>query len=326
MKYPKQHESHLFVCLFVVLVLFHLSPALLKSNLEYNFSYHFRGATHGTILLIIPFRVYYESFASVDFSAKKEADGSLNFSFDNIAETGYMMRTSGFLGKTLVALAADYDLKEGLNCALKNLNEFDVPYYSRFIKRKKPFLFKIVSGSPEEMGFRRTPNGIHSHFFSNLTVRFQYYPEILNIDFNIYKILMEMLKSYNHSFLPGDNLAQLLEEPQQEWESPELDYSENINRTVVFAARIMKKIKPFSQKALFRIHYRVSDLTSSRIEITGLAVPDVPIWGKYTISRVSRKVVFAIKDRVLLEDTFLLHIKNPRGNGLHARTTLKLKH
>jgi len=326
MKYPKQHESFLFECLCVVLVLIHLSPALLKANLDYNFSYHFRGATHGTILLIIPFRVYYESFASIDFGTKKETDGLLYFSFDNIPETGYMMRTSGFLGKTLVALAADYDLKEGLNCALKNLNGFDVPYYSRFIKRKKPFLFKIFSIGPEEMRFRRTSNGIHSHFFSNLTERFQHYPEILNIDFNIYRILLEMLKSYNHSFLPGNSLEQLLELPQQEWESPELDYSATINRTVVLAARIMRKIKPFSQKALFRLHYRVSNLTSSRIEITGLAVPDVPIWGKYVITRVARKVVFSIKDRVLLEDTITLHIENPRGNGLQARTTLKLKH
>ena len=308
-----------------MLVLILLSPALLKAGLEYNFSYHFRGATHGTILLIIPFRVYYESSASVDFIAKKSPDGFVNFAFNGIPESGFMMRTSGFLGKTLVALAADYDLKKGLNSALKNLNGFEDPYYSRFIKRRKPFLFKICSVEPDTMGFRRSPDGIHSHVTSNFSVRFQYYPEVLNIDFNIYKILLEMIKSYNHSFLPGKNLESVVKRPQQKWDSPEMNYSSNINRTVVLAARIMKRIKPFQQRELFRIHYRVSELTPSRIEITGLAVPDVPIWGKYLITRISRKVVIRISDRVLLEDTHVLHVQNSRGNGLQARMTLKMK-
>jgi hypothetical protein len=326
MKHSTHYEPCRFGYLCIVLVLILLSPALLKASLEYNFSYHFRGATHGRILLIIPFRVYYESFATVDFIAMKNPDGFVNFAFDGIPESGFMMRTSGFSGKTLVALAADYDLKKGLNRALKCLNEFDDPYYSRFIKRRKPFLFKIYSVAPETMGFRRSPDGIHSHATSNISVRFQYYPEVLNIDFNIYKILLEMIQSYNHSFLPGENLESLLKRPQQEWDSPEMNYSGNINRTVVLAARIMKRIQPFRQRELFRIHYRVSELTPSRIEITGLAVPDVYIWGKYLITRVFRKVVIRITDRVLLEDTHVLHIQNSRGNGLQARMTLKLKH
>jgi hypothetical protein len=326
MKHFKGHGSCMVGCFSVVLILALTFQIPLNANQEYNFSYHFCGSTHGTILIIIPFRVYYESFASVDFCTEKEKDGSLKFKFDNIPESGYMMRTSGFLGKTLVALTADYDLNVGLKCALRKLNRFHQPYYSRFIKRKKPFLFKIFQSETDVMGFRREQNGIHTQISLDLTVRFQYYPEILNIDFNIYKILAEMLKSYNHSFLPGNDLGQLINQPQQEWDSPELDFSPNINRTVVLAARIMRKIKPFKQKSLFRIHYRVSNLTSTRIEISGLAEPNVHIWGKYIITCVARKVIFRIKDRVLLEDTIILHIKNSRGNGLQASTTLKLKH
>lgn len=297
----------------------------LNARLDYNFSYQSRGSTHGKILLIIPFRVYYESFASVNFSSEKSNDGCFNFYFSDISESGYMMRTSGFLGKILVALTADYDLKKGLKFALRKLKHFHEPYYSKFIKRKKPFLLRIYSTKKNSMGFRRNIGGIHSHFLFDFKVRFQYHPEILNIDFNIYEILLEMLKVYNHSFLPGNKIETLIEQPQQEWKSPPLNYSSYINRVVVLAARIMKKLKPFKQTAPFRIHYRVSNLTPSMIEVTGMSKPGVPIWGTYLIKEVIRKVRIRLKDRILLEDTFTLTIENPRGNGLQARTSLQLK-
>jgi hypothetical protein len=155
-------------------------------------------------------------------------------------------------------------------------------------------------------------------------VRFQHYPEILNIDFNIYKILMEMLGAYNHSFLPPRGLRSLLANSEREWESPQLDFSPMINRTVVLAARIMGRIKPFKQESPFRLRYRVSRLTSSQIEIIGEAMPGVAIWGKYFITRVSRQVVIRRQDGLLLKDTMSLRIENAKGNGLKARTTLKL--
>ncbi|MCK4943336.1 MAG: hypothetical protein KAS65_07160, partial [Candidatus Aminicenantes bacterium] len=102
-------------------------------------------------------------------------------------------------------------------------------------------------------------------------------------------------------------------------------YSSYINRVVVLAARIMKRLKPFKQTAPFRIHYRVSDLTPSIIEVTGMSKPGVPIWGRYLIKEITRKIRIRLKDRILLEDTFTLTIENPLGNGLQARTSLQLK-
>lgn len=310
-------------CLIFILLTTH--TVQLNARFDYNFSYQFRGSTHGKILLIIPFRVYYESFASVNFSSEKNANGGFDFYFSDISESGYMMRTSGFLGKTLVVLTADYDLKKGLKFAFHKLKHFYEPYYSKFIKRKKPFLFRIYSTKKNSMGFRRNSRGIHSHFFIDFNVRFQHHPEILNIDFNIYKILLEMLKVYNHSFLPGKKIETLIKRPRQEWKSSLLNYSSNINRVVVLAARIMKKLKPLKQTAPFRIHYRVSNLTPSIIEVTGISKPGVPIWGRHLIKEVTRKIRIRLKDRILLEDTFTLTIENPQGNGLQARTSLQLK-
>ena len=79
----------------------------------------------------------------------------------------------------------------------------------------------------------------------------------------------------------------MIEQPQQEWKSSPLNYSSYINRVVVLAARIMKRLKPFKQTTPFRIHYRVSDLTSSMIEVTGMAKPGVPIWEIYLIKEVT---------------------------------------
>ncbi len=326
MNYLDLRQSGLkkLIMVFILLSWFG-SPEGLKAELKYNLSYSLKGATRGRILLIIPFRVFYESFASMDFKAVKSPDGDYEFFFADIPETGYMMRTSGFPGKTLVILSADHDLKKALSLATNKLEIFNLPYYSKFIKRKKPFLFKIFSDDKNSAQFKRHQNGVHFDFFINLTVRYKYYPEILNIDFNIYKILMEMAKAYNHSFLPGESVDELIKNPDIQWQSPALDYSDNINIIVRLAARIMKKLKQFRQERSLKLHYRITTLNEDIIEIQGYTNPGVLIWGKYGINQFARKVKLRRCDGVLVEDTINYKIENSKSRGLEATISLTLR-
>ena len=296
----------------------------LKPELNYNLAYSLKGATHGHILLIIPFRVYYESFASMNLKAEKSPDGSYEFHFAGIPESGYMMRTSGFLGKTLVILAAHYDLNKALEIAENKLKLFDVPYYTRYIKRRKPFLFKIYSREENSIRFKRYYNGIHAAHYIHFPVLYEYHPEILNIDFNIYKILLEMSRAFNHSFLPEEGLSELINHPEREWRSPPLDYTGNINKIVRTAARIMKKLKRFKQERRFTLTYRLVDINKDQMTIRGSARPEVKVWGDYVIRQFTREVIFRRTDYKVVRDSLAMNIENPESRGLEASVTLRL--
>jgi hypothetical protein len=297
----------------------------LQAGSTYNLSYHLKGSTHGRILLIIPFRVYYESFATVNMVSEKSLNGADEFYFAGIPEFGYMMRTSGFSGRTLVILTAGNDLGEALIFSRKKLEQIGIisPYYARFVRRKKPFLFKIFPNDKNDIRFKRSRSGLHSGAFCHLKVRFQYYPEILNIDFNIYHILLEMTKAYNHPFVPDSNIEGIKRNPAMVWKSPPLDFSASINRIVRLAARVMKRLKRFEQARSFRLLYRVVSMSDSKLVISGKASPNVPIWGDYVISKISRTVILKSKGSDLIEDSLTMKIEDPDGKGLEAKVSLR---
>jgi len=310
--------------LFFAVWLFSL--LVFSEKLKYNFSYSLNGDNHGWLLFIIPYRTYYESFASVNFEAQRMDDDSFMFYFSDIPELGHMMRTSGFSGRSLVILTAGYNLNRSLDFSKKKLADFYkiAPYYSKFIKKKRPFLFKIFPNSKNSIRFKRDPSGKHSDFFIDFKLRFQYYPEVLNIDFNIYKILLEMLKVYNHKFSPNIKINRLNENPQNKWQSSPLNYSNNLNRIVRMAARIMKKLPRFRQKHDFELEYKINKINQKTIIIQGSKKQDLKIWGKFAIKNYSRKIQIRLKDNVLIEDSITIKIRNPKGNGLNAELSLKL--
>ena len=164
---------------------------------------------------------------------------------------------------------------------------------------------------------------MHSEAFCHLKVRFQYYPEILNIDFNIYHILIEMTKAYNHPFAPDGNIERIKRNPAMVWKSPPLDFSASINRIVRMAARVMKRLKRFEQERSFRLLYRVESLSDSKLVINGKASPNVPIWGDYVISKISRTIKLKSKGNDLIEDSITIKIEDPDGKGLEAKISLR---
>lgn len=308
--------------LMAILLIFQIS---LNAGPSYHFSYHLKGATHGRVLLVIPFRVFYESFASLNLNVETSKTGIQEFYFESVPEFGYMMRTSGFSGKILVILTAGINLEQARRFSRKKLDQIaDItPYYSRFVKQKKPFLFKVFPNSRNAFHFKRSSFGQHTESSCNIKVRFQHFPEVLNIDFNIYRILREMTRAYNHPFVPENNLEIIKKNPAMTWQSPPLDFSASINRIVRLAARVMNRLRRFQQEKHFRLTYRLVAMNDKRLIISGTASPDVAIWGDYAISEFSRTVILNPRNDDLIEDSFRLKIEDPAGKGLEAKISLK---
>lgn len=298
---------------------------LLPAELTYNFQYTFQGHTSGTLLLVIHYRVYYESFASVDFTAQPAGNGLYRFFFKDIERTGYMMRTSGFTGRAFVVLASDYDLDKALLVGRQKLHDFErqAPEYDRLVRKKKVFQFRVFSRDKESMQFTRQPNGIHKDFLENFIVRFKYYPERLNICFNIYQILLETAKIYNHPFLPGHGSISRLK-PGDRWQSKPLDYSPQLNRIGGLAAKIVAEYVTFKQQESFSVDYRVTEINGQYAVIVGQAQPQVKVWRDFLITDFSRTVKVRLVDGVTLQDAITAHIVDKKGKGLQFSTRLKL--
>jgi len=289
----------------------------------YNFSYTFQGHTRGKFLLFIPYRVFYKSSASVDFTTRKNIAGNLEFFFKE-ANTGYMMRTSGFSGRAFVVLTADYDLVRALNFGKKKMKDAAIiaPFYNKYVKKRRIFLFKILSRSPGAITFSRSPLGIHSQCIENFQTRFQYAPEHLNICFNIYKILTELLGCYNHSYLPSKGR---MPQTQTSWPSPDLDFSKILNRVGGLAAKIVKKHVRFEQKQPFQVQYRVFENGNKTTIILGEANPGVKIWEQFRITAYKRLIEIRKSDFLTLRDSIHIKIANKKERGLVVRMILKLK-
>jgi len=308
---------------FSILFCFLVGP-LPAAGHTYNFTYTFQGHTRGKFFLFIPYRVFYKSSASIDFSTQKGEGGNLDFFFKKTVGSGYMMRTSGFPGKAFVVLTADYDLARGLAFGKKKMKQVSsiAPFYNRYIKKRRIFLFKISSRSPDSIRFTRTPDGIHTGCRENFDVHFQYAPEHLNICFNIYKIMTELLKNYNHPYLPPQG-APVKEETT--WQSRGLDFSETLNRVGGLAAKIVKKHVSFKQEYPFHVHYRVLEDNAHNITIQGDAAPQVKIWEQFRITGYTRRVKTRKQDGIIIEDKIHIKIRNRKGQGLDVQMFLNLK-
>ena len=319
------------------------SSADRETNLKYRFEYLFQGEATGVILLFFRYRFFFYSAASVLFDAKPVGGDALRFDFHDLDQTGYLIRTWGFGGKMLITGAADYDLEKARK-VMKNgyaILKEKTPYYSRFIKQQKAYLYKILSRGSQAMGFTRESGGVHRDCHEDMKVEPVEYDEKYGIYFKIFPMLMEMVKIYNHSFFPGSNgnddgknkektpPPERLErkdqlEPGREWLSPPLDFSKNINRIGAQATDIVEKYVTFQQAAPFRIKYRVEAVTNGIVHIVGKAVPQVKIWDGYKLWQVTRTIEIRQADRVVLADTFQVEIRKGKDKGGFAQCALTL--
>lgn len=285
-----------------------------ENNLKYRFEYTFCGETTGVILLFFRYRVFFYINASVLLEAKKVDEKTLQFNFIDIDKTGYIIRTWGFSGKTLITGAADYDLEKTRQILDKGFLMFKekAPDFARVIKRQKVFPFKILSRGKNVMTFKREINGIHRDCSLDMQLKSVKYKRKYDFYFKIYPMLLEMVKIYNHSFFPGkiEKISQM--EPDIEWQSPALDFTGNMNRVGSHAASIVDKYVTFKQRRPFKLSYRVVSREPGRLTVHGEAVPRVKIWKGYKVLKVNRTIKIRLPDGAALEDNFYVEIGKER--------------
>jgi hypothetical protein len=297
-----------------------------SNNLKYRFEYMFQGKTTGVILFFFRYRMFIYTTASVLLSAEKTDEKSFRFNFVDIDKTGYLIRTWGFSGKALFTGAADYDVQKAQEILEKDFLIFKekATDFSRIIKRRKVFPYRILSRGENVITFTRDNTGIHRDCSLDMQMQSIKNEKEYDFWFQIYPVLLEMLKIYNHPFFSGDwqEISQL--EPDREWHSPVLDYSENINRIGERTTDVVGKLVKFKQRRPFQLTYRVVSRIPGLLTIHGEAEPHVKIWDGYKITQVTRTIELRLPDGVVLKDQFHVEIRNKKGRGGYAHCALTL--
>ncbi|MEN8154109.1 MAG: hypothetical protein ABFR75_08800 [Acidobacteriota bacterium] len=297
-----------------------------ETKLKYNFSYFLKGNAKGHVLFIIPFRIFYQSFASVDFSAERDGK-KLRFISTDIPEPGHMMRTLGFSGRSFALLVASANRKKGKELSKQLLGDLTsvIPGFGKYIKKKYNNLFSIPSSQKNKIFFYRSEDGISATSYSGLRLKRLNSGKIIKINFNIYKIMMEVVKAYNHSYLPRDlELSDLILIKKKTWFSKNVDFSTLLTRSARFAARIFTKIRPLNQDKPFSIKYSILKSDNNFLILRGEAFPGVKIWHSIKVRSYIRDIIIRKRDLVLTKDSFTVKVTDKKGRGGFINATLKL--
>jgi hypothetical protein len=298
------------------------------NNLKYRFEYTFYGETTGVFLLFFRYRVFFYVNASIFLDAKKIDQNTFQFNFMDIDKTGFIIRTWGFSGKTLITGAADYDLEKAQQILDKGFSMFEekAPDFARVNKRQKVFPFKILSRGKNVLTFKRKINGIHKDGSLDMQLKSVKFEKDYDFYFKIYPMMLEMVKIYNHSFFPAniEKISQL--EPDMKWKSPALDYSGNMNGVGSYAAYLVDKYVTFKQRSPFKLSYQVVSREPGKLTIHGESVPVVKIWDGYKVLRVNRTIEIRLPDGAALEDNFYVEIGKKEGKGGFAQCSLTMIH
>lgn len=302
------------------LVFLEAAAVVLPASGPYRFSYEMRGAARGRILWIIPYRAFYLSRASAEFQPASSTNGARLLVLDRIDRTGVMLRTTGFSGRTLVILTADADLETGIRNGKRLWREWrgKLPYYPRFVRREKDFQFCFFSPPAGGIRFLRSQAGRHANADYAMDVRYRYDPEKLGIDFNLYRIMREMLLLYNHEIHPPREAFSLFSGWPMPgcWVSPPLDFSAQIGTIVGLASRFAGSLKGFGQQKPFQLLYRLEKTLPGRIQVNGSAHPHVPIWGNFRIVNFNRVLTVETHSGRILRDELRVEIAKSRHGKL----------
>jgi len=315
-----------FVCPACLILL--LVVSVFADTVErYRFTCELEGAARGRILLIFPYRAFYRSRVSAIFRALPIPDGRREFSLESVDRTGIMTRTSGFSGRTLVILTLDGDMELGIRNGRTFWNEVreNVSYFPRFIQQVKDFQFRFFSSALGSIVFYRFPGGIQRLEYCNPDVRYRYHPEELRINFNLYRIMAEMTRLYNHDFRPPSGTWDFMNRRIAPglWVSDALDFSISINSIASLASRFVAGLRDFHQEGRFRLLYSPMPLEAGTIRILGCAEPDVRIWGSFRIKRLVRRIVLDLNSGRLLKDELEARISKGTKGGMTVLAKLE---
>jgi hypothetical protein len=293
--------------------------------LVYNISYSFHGDVKGRFLLIIPYRTCFEVSGSADFGVSINNLNQYEFSFIRLTKPGYLFRSLGIRARQFVIVAAYHDMDELLKFLVEKLNKLqgDNPDHTEYINNARKLLVEFPVPQLGAIRFLRELPGIHNRFYFDLELCPTFNREQIKIDFNVYRIMVEFLRIFNHSYLP-EGTDRFYVGQKNKWKSQWLDISEYVNQAAWKVASFLKRFVKFKQKKPFRLNYYWHEIEKDLVEIYGEAHPNIRIWGRFNITAFCRKIRIRKSDSLLIEDAISLEIRNQKGMGGEARIILKL--
>ena len=302
---------------------------LIPATARYRFSYHFSGSAHGRVLIFFPYRAYYQASASAVFLSPTahSADKNREFFLQEVDSTGLMMRTTGFSGRTLVVLTLHPDMERGIQRGREEWLRFrnSNGYFLRHIQKVRDFQFRLHSNPLNGLRFLRTGDGVVSGTKYSMDVRYRHSPEVLRINFNVYRIMLEVARLYNHSFRPQSEAffpALNFPCPGGVWISSFLDFSDNFNAIAPLASRFVGSLKKFKQENSFPLTYRLVSAPQGRRGILGTARPETRIWGNFKIRFFNRRIELDSKSGETVRDEIDVFISKKRHGSLQVKATL----
>jgi hypothetical protein len=312
--------AKIFLCFILIF------PLLLSSDIKYRYSFEVKTDSHGKILLIIPYRMYFKVYSEFDLILHQESINKSRFSLDSINNSGYLSRTLGFSGRRLGIFTANPQGRNYITVS-KNINNLFMAkenFYSKYVKTSIYFPYNFVRTKKTDSSFLRYSNGIQTQSRFSIPIEPKNPRIKIKTFFRIYEILADSLEFYNHSFLPEGSQDIDRLRVNDNWESKKLDFTNLLNNVLAKSARIMKYILPLKQEKPFLIKYHVSSRDTQYITISGEARPMISIWRNFKVVLFTREVKINLSKKLLIYDNFLADVRNPDGEGGYAKTSLKL--
>lgn len=284
-------------------------------GIRYNFSYRFQMDMKGKVMLMVGYRFFYEAGASVNFISHMTEGGKYQFCYDGIGDTGYVISTGGLKGGSLWFFTADYNLEKASRFREYKVREFKLtePYYSENLEkiRAKPMQILSASSTEEAIRFDRDTRGVHS----NPVIHLRLTDPHSNTFSNIYEIMGELLGTYNHSYLPGGGFRTILEENQQRWHSPYLDFSDILTRAAKLTSERAQEETHFKQMRKFRLNYQIIEHTNQYLDICGEGYPNTRVWKDMKLRELVRRIRVRLPDEQVIYDEIFLDFRNDDGKG-----------
>ncbi len=299
-----------------VLVL--LAAALLPAGQDYLAGYSFSGQAQGKILLVIPYRVYFQASADLVFSTGPEEDGLTRFSASGTPGPALLIRTLGFKGRHLAVLVSRQGgHRETAERELAHWQQTQ-PDFARYVKNPF-FLFFFPETDPDfPPAFRRGREGRHLEVGGSVRLRPLKTGQDDQVESNFYPMLLAALSFYGHSCLPPENA-----DPGTGWHSEDIDLSSALGELASQTARIVARLVQVEQEKPFRLKYRLKNNADGSVTYLGEAAPQVRIWKEFAIKSMIRQVTLESKDGRLLEDLIELEMANQKGITGRGRVSLR---
>jgi hypothetical protein len=307
-----------FRILFFLLIL--ISSSLFSEE-RYVLWYIMKGKASGKLLFIIPFRVYYENFASVILKAEKKEDGMM-FSFSNIGFPGYLLRTIDFMGHEIHIRIASPSIKESLELGSVVLKEWveEYPEFSKHIKEEKR---KVLP-----FGFRKNDEDSFSFFIkddgrvdiSSLRCDLSPYylwPSEEEIPLASYDALSQALRLFSRPILKMEN-----EMKEGTWIDRGIDLTYEFNLIGRILEQVIRDFVVFKQEKKFDVLYRAYE-NNGIVYIKGEAEPNVEIWSGYKITKYIRVIEWDKNKKIILREWMRMEMWGKKDRGGYGEMELR---